>query len=346
MLASALLILLLLLPDPIQAQTPPETATDSGSAQIDPVSIQQLPRERIRLRSLIAEGRAIAALPILEAYLIQYPENSALLLLEGEACFALERYERAVDSFRRGVQKDPQKLGELFNYGRALQNLGLHDEALEVFQALKNRKEPALVARGLFGEGLTLQSRNQPKEAQSIFEKVLQIDGQFDRARYRLAQILLQENPQRSLQLLDQVLYRDPLQHGAAYNRALALRNLKRPEEARAAMERYQRILAGRSRIALLRERWAVDPQNELILLELGKAHRELQVYGEALRWFARAGSAHPSSPEPALETVRTLLQAGRPAEARQLVQRLGESEVARQAQKMIADFEAGSRKE
>ena len=98
-LASVLLILLLHLPDPIQAQTPTPSGTDSGPASVAPVSIQQLPTERIRLRSLIAEGRSIIALPYLEAYLVQYPENPALLLLKGEACFALERYQQAVDSF-------------------------------------------------------------------------------------------------------------------------------------------------------------------------------------------------------------------------------------------------------
>ena len=344
-LASVLLILLLHLPDPIQAQTPTPSGTDSGPASIAPVSIQQLPTERIRLRSLIAEGRSIIALPYLEAYLVQYPENPALLLLKGEACFALERYQLAVDSFSRGVEKEPKKLGELFNYGRALQNLGQHGEAIRVFRAMQSRKETALRVRGIFGEGLSLQSQNQLQEARHKFEEVLKIDDQFDRARYRLAQLLLGEDPRLALDLLDQVLLRDPLQHGAAYNRALALRNLKKPEEARAAMARYQKILSGRSRIALLKERWALNPQDGSILLELGRVHRELSVYGESLRWFARAGAAMPNASEPPLETVSTLLQAGRMTEAEQLVQRLGETAIAQEAKKLLESFRAGSRK-
>ena len=344
-LVTAVLILLLLLPDPIQAQTPTTSVTDSGPTPVTPVAIQQLPTERIRLRSLIAEGRAIVALPYLEAYLVQYPENPALLLLKGEACFALERYQRAVDSFSRGVEKEPKKLGELFNYGRALQNLGQHEEAIRVFRAMQSRQETALRVRGIFGEGLSLQSQNQLQEARRKFEEVLKIDDQFDRARYRLAQLLLDEDPRLALDLLDQVLLRDPLQHGAAYNRALALRNLNKPEDARAAMARYQRILSGRSRIALLKERWALQPGDGAILLELGRVHRELSVYGESLRWFARAGAAMPNASEPPLETVRTLLLAGRMTEAEQLVQRLGETAIAQEAKELLEKFRAGSRK-
>ena len=335
-MAAVLLILLLILPDPFQAQTPPATGTDSGPTSVAPVSIQQLPSERIRLRSLIAEGRSIAALPYLKAYLKQYPDNSALLLLEGEACFALERFNQAADSFARGVEKDRAKLGELFNFGRALQNLDRHEEALVVFKAMQARSEPTLRVRGLFGEGLSLQSKDQQDEAQQKFEEALKIDPQFDRARYRLAQIILDADAAKALELLDRVLLFDPLHHGAAYNRALALRNLHRRDEAQQAMSRYQQILAGKSRIALLKERWAVQPENGPILLELGRAHRKLAVYGEALRWFARAGAAMPSAKDPLLESVGTLLDAGRLAEAQQLVERLGDKDVSQEAQKLI----------
>jgi len=327
-----LLLTLLLWPVPLYSQEPESNLGD----QIPPISVQQLPSERIRLRSWIAEGRAIAALPYLNAYLKQYPDNSALLLLEGEACFALERFNQAADSFARGVEKDRAKLGELFNYGRALQNLDRHEEALVVFQAMQAREEPALKVRGLFGEGLSLQADDQQDQARQKFEEVLTLDARFDRARYRLAQIILGEDPARALQLLDRVLLFDPLHHGAAYNRALALRNLQKRDEAREAMARYQQILGGRSRIALLKERWAMQPEEGSILLELGRVHRDLAVFGEALRWFARAGAAMPGAAEPILETVRTLLAADRPGDARQLIDRLGETAVAKEAQRLV----------
>ena len=148
-------------------------------------------------------------------------------------------------------------------------------------------------------KGFPSIAKSAPWEARQQFEEVLKIDDQSDRARYRLAQLLLDEDPRLALDLLDQVLLRDPLQHGAAYNRALALRNLKKPEEARSAMARYQKILSGRSRIALLKERWALNPEEGSILLELGRVHRDLSVYGESLRWFARAGAAMPNASEP-----------------------------------------------
>lgn len=338
----AIIAILLILVNPLNAQDLPPAATEGpapiSADTIPMIPLKELPSERIRLRQWIAEGRAIMALPYLNSYLQQYPNNAALLLLKGEACFALERYETAVESFSQGVKIEPAKLGELFNYGRALQNLDRHDEALSVFQSMQARKEIPFQIRGLFGEGLTLQAQQKTKEARLKFEEVLTIDLQFDRARYRLAQTLMTDEPSRALELLDLVLRRDPLQHGAAYNRALVLRNLDRREEAQIAMARYQQILAGRSRIALLKERWALQPTEGPVLLELGRIHRDLFVYGEALRWFARAGAALPASAEPVLETVRTLLLAGRQLEARQLVQRLGNSDVALQAQRLIDD--------
>ena len=312
-----------------------DSSTLSGE-KIPEISIQKLPGERIRLRSWIAEGRAIAALPFLEAYLKQFPGNSALLLLKGEAYYATEQFDQAANSFALGVQLEPAKLGELFNYGRALQSLDRHDEALVVFKAMQTRSEPALRVRGLFGEGLSLQSKDRQDQAQQKYEEVLKIDPQFDRARYRLAQIILDDDAAKALELLNRVLLFDPLHHGAAYNRALALRNLQRRDEAQQAMSRYQQILAGKSRIALLKERWAVQPENGPILLELGRAHRELAIYGEALRWFARAGAALPNAKDPLLESVGTLLDAGRPAEAQQLVERIGDKSVSQEAQKLI----------
>ncbi|MGB1071381.1 MAG: hypothetical protein ACPG1Z_06915, partial [Planctomycetota bacterium] len=75
------------------------------------------------------------------------------------------------------------------------------------------------------------------------------------------------------------------------------------------------------------------------------RVHRDLSVYGESLRWFARAGAAMPNASEPPLETVSTLLQAGRMTEAEQLVQRLGETTIAQDAKKLLESFRAGSPK-
>jgi tetratricopeptide (TPR) repeat protein len=312
---------------------------DENLVEKPSIQLEELPKERIRLRSWIIEGRAIAALPDLNSYLALFPENGALYLLKGEALYSLERFEESAIAFSRGVELDPGKLGELFNYGRCLQSLDRYKEALEVFLSMQSRSDKSLQVRGYFGEGLSRQSLGNIEEAKRLYQKALTLNPSFDRARYRLALILLDDSPDEALSMLNRVLISDPLHHGGAYNKALALRNLQRMDDAQKALARYQQILAGRSRIALLKERWAMTPHETSILLELGRVYRSLGVTGESLRWFARAGGLAPNDPEPAIETLRTLILAQRRAEALQLVQRLKSTTLYAAAKDQIEDL-------
>ncbi len=312
----------------LQADQP--VATASNFQQVD------LASERKALREMIIEGRAQSALAIIESLQANQPPDAGMVFLKGEAYYALERMPEAVAAFQAGLKLDPTKQGKLFNLGRALQALGLDEEALQVFERMQKRPEIAFQTRGLFGAGLSKQNLGDDRASISLYRRSLQLDPGFDRARYRLALLLLQDQPDQALAMFDQILTRDPLHHGSAYNRALALRNLKRTEEAREAMKRYRKVLDGRSRIALLRERWAVDPQNLELILELGHVHRELEAFGEALTWYSRGGLAAPDDPRCGVESVRTLLQAGRSADAVQLVQRLQGTPAAAAARALI----------
>ena len=192
------------------------------------------------------------------------------------------------------------------------------------------------MTRGLFGAGLSKQNLGDDQAARLLFQQSLQLDPTFDRGRYRLALLLMRDQPEQALAMFDEILMRDPLHHGSAYNRALALRNLKRTEQAQKAMNHYRKILEGRSRISLLRERWAMNVQDIELILELGRMHRELGAIAEALRWYSRGGIAAPSDPRPAVESVRTLLEAGRRADAIELVRRLQDSPAAGPARALL----------
>lgn len=305
-----------------------------------PGQLQQidLTSERNALREMIIEGRAQAALDQIESLRKIHTSDAGLIFLQGEALYALERLEEAVSAFQDGLKLDPSKKGKLFNYGRALQTLGKDEEALLVFNRMQTRPEVSFQIRGLFGAGLSKQNLGNDQTAITLYRQSLKLDPSFDRARYRLAILLMRNQPSQALSMLDAILSRDPLHHGSAYNRALALRNLKRSDEARVAMDHYRKILAGRSRIALLRERWALDTQNLEIILELGRVHRELRAFSEALRWYSRGGLAAPGDPRPGTESVRTLLLAGKRAEAGELVNRLQGTAAAKPAQALLKD--------
>ncbi|PCJ09111.1 MAG: hypothetical protein COB10_11585 [Planctomycetota bacterium] len=327
--ACSLLWLVVLSPNAtLPADQPQETAT--------PSQLTDLATERKVLREMIIEGRAQTALERIQSLQTTHTSDSGLMFLAGEAFYALEQLQEAVMAFEAGLELNPSKKGQLFNLGRALQALGRDEQALLVFNHMQKRPEASFQTRGLFGAGLSQLNLGKEQTARNLFVRSLQLDPTFDRARYRLSLLLLHQDPAESLSMLETILARDPLHHGSAYNRALALRNLGRSQQATKAMAHYRRILEGRSRIALLRERWAVAPLDIELMLELGRVHRELGAIAEALRWYSRGGLAAPTDPRPAVESVRTLLVVGRRAEAMELVKRLQGTAAAIQAQQLL----------
>lgn len=302
-----------------------------------------LPGERTAIRAMILDGRVQPALDTIQSLRQQHSSDPGLALLEAEAFYAIGLLERAVDAFRNGLQLDPEMKGKLFNLGRALQDLGRDREALQVFASMQQRPETSLQIRGLFGAALSHQNLGEPLKAKKLYRQALDADPEFDRARYRLALLIIDEQPQEALQMLDAVLARDPLHHGSAYNRALALRNLGRSAQARLAMEHYRGVLEGRARISQLKERWAQDPADLKLILELGRLHRQLGAISQALNWYTRAGLLAPTDPRPPVEAVRTLLMAGRTAEATILANSLRGTEAADAAQELIENNSAGN---
>ena len=86
----ALLCLLLL-------GTPQQAMAGEGPQVVD------LPTVRKQLRSQILEGRAQPALQRILALRKEHADDAGLALLEGEAYYATERFELAVDAFRNGL---------------------------------------------------------------------------------------------------------------------------------------------------------------------------------------------------------------------------------------------------
>jgi hypothetical protein len=103
-------------------------------------------------------------------------------------------------------------------------------------------------------------------------------------------------------------------------------------------MQHYRSVLEGRARISQLKERWAQSPTDLTLILELGRLHRQLGAISQALNWYARAGSLAPTDPRPAVESVRTLLGAGRRTEALKLASSLRGTAAADAARALIAN--------
>ncbi len=285
-----------------------------AASQADPTPLLAI---RNSIRELLVAKQAVQALEAIRPHLEQFPDDPGLHALHGEAFFALDRPAEAVEAFARAVALDGTYQGKLFNYGRALQGLDRHDEAIEVFEAMRSAETPQRRAQGSFGIGLSRQALGDDDAAVDAFRETLRIDSGFQRARYRLALLDIAHGRDAEAETaLSEVLGVDPLHHGAAYNRALALGRLDRTVESEAAWERYRRILEGKQRISLLEERLTGGPGDAESLLELGRVHAELGAHGVALTWYSRASSVLSFDPRPPLGAVAALCALGRNEDA------------------------------
>lgn len=305
-------------------------ATYSSASGQDPSpDAQESPEDgaaafRRAVRQLLVAERPEDALARVDLALGVHPEDAGLHALRGEAEFALERYSEAVAAFARAVELDPSLAGRVFNHGRALQELDRHEEAIAVFEAMRREETVHQRVRGEFGRGLSLEALGDPERAATAYRAALALDADFHRARYRLGVLELADGELAEAEAaFAAVLRADPLHHGAAYNRALALARLGRDEESEAAWERYRAVLGGKQRISLLRERLTGTPEDFDALLELGRVHAELGAPAEAISWFNGAGALRPLDPRPAVGTVAALRALRRPADAERLCRAL-----------------------
>ena len=285
------------------------------TANADPVAA------RAKIREALVAEQTDAALELIEPWLASHPRDPGFHALHGEIFFAREQFQEAVQAFERAVALAPHYRGKLFNFGRALQGLDQHERAIGIFQAMLESSQKHLQVRGYFGIGLSRQALGNDEGAIVVFRASLAIDPNFTRSIYRLALIrIAQGDDAEAEKELAQVLEQDPLHHGAAYNRALALGRLERPEEeSEAAWTRYRAILEGKQRITSLRERLTGTRDDFVALVELGEIHLELGVAPKALEWFGRAAAIDAFDPRPAVGTVAGLRALGNDVDAERL---------------------------
>jgi len=297
------------------APTPIKSALGQFAVGLPPLA--DVRREARRL--LVAE-EAMRALTLIENRLKNDPEDAGLHALRAEACYALQRFSEAVSAFEKAIELDPGLEGKMFHHGRALLALERNEEALAVFDALASRPETLLQVRGFFGIGLARAALGEDEQAKAAYQRALQLDSAFMRARYRLALIDLAESKIEAAQsALQEVLKADPLHHGAAYNLALTLGRQEQREKSERAWAQYRKILEGKQQVSLLRERLNGSPADFEILLEIAVLYQELGAHGRALDHFARSAAFRPLDPRPALGSVAALRSLGRSSDAEQL---------------------------
>jgi tetratricopeptide (TPR) repeat protein len=198
-------------------------------------------------------------------------EHAEALHLMGLLSLHAKQYDHAREWIARAIRQDA-KPDYLASLGTALQQQGLHEEALKAFdQAVQIRPDDAALWTRL-GDVLVLLQR--PDHAILSFEHALELNPRHWYAAYNHAVLLLRsERFEAALSKLNRC---DELQpnHAAILNaRGVVLNKLNRFEEA----------------LSDSRQAQALDPTNADICNHIGADLQKLGRHEEALEWFDRA---------------------------------------------------------
>jgi tetratricopeptide (TPR) repeat protein len=172
----------------------------------------------------------------------------------------------------------PNKRDYLLSLGTALEQQGLHEQALKAFDKTVQMKpdDAELWARFAYAHVLV----HRPAEAILGLQHALKLNPRYWYAASNCAVLLLQserfEEALVNFNLCDEL---QPNQAPTLHGRAVALHNLNRFEEAVADSRRAQ----------------ALDPTNAEICNNIGAALQKLGRYEEALEWFDRTLGLRPN---------------------------------------------------
>lgn len=193
------------------------------------------------------------------------------LHLMGLLSLQAKHYDDAIEWIGRANREDP-KAEYLSSLGIALEQQGLHEEALTAFDhAVKQKPDDAELWTRLADVLVVLQ---RPAQAVSSFEHALEIDPRYWSAAQNCAAFLLRlerfDEALAKLNLCDQL---QPQHAPTIQARAWTLYNLDRFEEALSEGRRAQ----------------ALDPANADICNNIGAAMQKLARHEDALEQFDRA---------------------------------------------------------
>jgi tetratricopeptide (TPR) repeat protein len=199
------------------------------------------------------------------------------LQLMGLLSLHARQYDAAIEWVGRADRADP-KSGYLASLATALEQQGLHAEALKAFEkAVQIRPDDAELRTRL---GDVLVRLQRPDQAIPQFDSALKLNPRYWYAAYNRALVLLQSGRFEQA-LADFNLCNDvqPDHASILYMRGATLHNLNRFEEALSDGRRAQ----------------ALDPANADTCNNIGAALQKLGRQEEALQWFDRALELRPN---------------------------------------------------
>lgn len=134
-------------------------------------------------RVLMQQGRVSDAGELFQAVLKKSPDNPAVLLQVAQYYSEQSQWNQSAQMLKRAAQLDPQNKDIHFHYAVALANLGDSRGAYNEFRTLLSERDSH------YNLGKICHKRGDMISAQRHFEKVLQIDPEFQPAQEMMARI-------------------------------------------------------------------------------------------------------------------------------------------------------------
>jgi tetratricopeptide (TPR) repeat protein len=199
------------------------------------------------------------------------------LHLMGLLSLHAKQYAAAIEWIERANRASPAT-DYLASLGTALEQQGLHEEALKAFdKAVQIRPDDTELWTRVANVLVLLQRRD---DAIPVYEHALKLDPRYWYAAYNYAFLLLQSERFEEALIKLNLCNAEKPDHAATLNgRGTALHRLNRFEEA----------------LSDNRQAHALDPTNADICNDVGAALQKLGRHEEAIEWFDRALNLRPN---------------------------------------------------
>ncbi len=126
----------------------------------------------------VAEGDPEGALTVLEALVVEQPDNEYGYFFLGSAHFELGNYQKALAAYVMALELAPEYVGAMINAGHTLRMLGRHQHAIRMGKQVLSRDEHDPDA--LFLLGATHFAHGDNAAAQDYLTKFLETGPEIE----------------------------------------------------------------------------------------------------------------------------------------------------------------------
>lgn len=152
---------------------------------------QEVVQEIENAKNLMAEGKIDQALKALEDILAKYKEETGIdiVYLYIGNCYAMQnQYAKAIEFFKKSLEKFPKNKEIILSIGNAYNNLQDYDQALQWFDQLKI--EEISNVDTLYNIGAIAYNKGDLEKAATFFKKSIEVDQDFADGYYQLGMAL------------------------------------------------------------------------------------------------------------------------------------------------------------